>query len=66
MLQESTNSDKSENNQPIKSNKLDSLLKMFNSEYFTEEMLFQYYHKSFNNGGVHDYLSNKLYNLSHE
>ena len=40
MLKESINYEKSENNQPIKSNKLDSLLKMFNSEYFTEEMLF--------------------------
>ena len=44
--------------------KLDSLTKMFNSEYFTDEMLVQYYHKTMNNTGIHDYLTNKLYSLS--
>lgn len=44
--------------------KLDSLTKMFNSEYFTDEMLVQYYHKTMNNTGIHDYLTNKLYSLT--
>ncbi len=41
----------------------DSLLKMFNSEYFTDEMLIQYYFKYFDTPGTHDYLTNKLYEM---
>jgi hypothetical protein len=44
--------------------KYDSLLKMFSSEYFTPEMLLQYYYRYLNNQGIHDYLTNKLYTLS--
>ena len=40
---------------------LGSLLKMFQSEYFTQDMNLYYLHKYFSNIGISDYLINQMY-----
>jgi len=40
---------------------LGSLLRLFQSEYFTVSMLILYLRKNFENKGIHDYLINRLY-----
>ena len=40
-----------------------SLLRMFQSQYFTVSMLILYLKKYFNNKGIHDYLINRLYSF---
>ena len=42
---------------------LGSLLKLFNSEYFTIDMLFYYFYHKFCEQGVQDYLINKMYKI---
>lgn len=41
-----------------------SLLRLFQSEYFSVSMLILYLRKFFNNKGIHDYLINRLYSYS--
>lgn len=40
-----------------------SLLRMFQSQYFTVAMLVLYLKKYFENKGIHDYLINQLYSF---
>lgn len=44
--------------------KYDSLLKLFNCEYFSVDMFMYYLVKKYNNRGVHKFLVNKLYSIS--
>lgn len=41
-----------------------SLLRLFQSEYFSVSMLILYLRKFFDNKGIHDYLINRLYTYS--
>lgn len=41
-----------------------SLLRLFQSEYFSVSMLILYLRKFFDNKGIHDYLINRLYSYS--
>ncbi len=48
--------------EPIQNkNQTDSLTRMFQSEYFTIEMLISYLNKYVKNEGIMNYLSNKLF-----
>ena len=54
---------------PIKgkeNSEIGSLLKLFQSEYFTLSMLMFYLKKFFDNKGIHDYLINQLYTYSEQ
>ena len=43
-----------------------SLLRLFQSEYFTISMLIYYLNKKFQNEGINSYLVNKLYSISND
>lgn len=43
-----------------------SLLRLFQSEYFTISMLIYYLNKKFQNEGINSYLVNKLYGISND
>lgn len=43
-----------------------SLLRLFQSEYFTISMLIYYLNKKFENQGINSYLVNKLYGISND
>ena len=43
-----------------------SLLRLFQSEYFTISMLIYYLNKKFKNEGINSYLVNKLYSISND
>ena len=47
----------------IKTGDVGSLLRLFQSEYFTISMLIHYLRKHFNNEGIQTYLINKLYSF---